>query len=435
MDDICSHLNNGLLLPPHGITAVFTNNIPKLSDIFKEILEINFYSKINILVISNETKNINKKINIKNNILKYDILSKFSKTTNFLNKYDLIISMELYYEKYLLEIDNIPIIGYSNCIKELFIDETKNIIIKKIINDYKIKKNIIFGICDKKYNDFTKYDLVISDKPINKKHGHCNDLEDLKDFDYDDYSRIVVKTKFNVFHFSQIISRLTENMEIIISEPAMELFMNLFTLLYDDRFKCKTDFEKYQFIINKKNNNGLILYSNKYLSKIEKHLDLSQSDIDNIYPENIHYIINIKKTLSKESELLGDCMNYCDLCMEHEINDKILVKSIDKILLNKKNLMKQYEGPTIISFHDNNEIKNNNITFIDKKNNSVHIFPILKTIKYTRKIKRPEWIEKECKTKNVLFLSCNPNIIEYDEFNKINKNNSYKNYHKYTIPI
>lgn len=152
-------------------------------------------------------------------------------------------------------------------------------------------------------------------------------------------------------------------------------------------------------------------------NKLERTLKITEADrrFDNRF--NIIFMVTVPRSPASTIHCNYEIEK---AILDNELSDDVLLDEYHAIAKSKKGSrnIPKYSGAKWISRNDKTEIAGNKIGFINDKTNSIEICEIIGVLNYTRREKRPDWKEKECKGKNILFLSSVRVTYELSEFKK-----------------
>jgi len=153
--------------------------------------------------------------------------------------------------------------------------------------------------------------------------------------------------------------------------------------------------------------------------KLERMFKITTADKRYDNRHNIVYMITVSKSQFKSPTIYYNYKTEKDI-LNNEISDDILADEFHAIVTAKKGCrnIPNYSGAKWISRNDKIETEGNKIGFIDETADTISICEIIGTKNYTRREKRPEWKEKDCKNKNVLFLSSIKGEYKLSNFKK-----------------
>ncbi|VBB17697.1 hypothetical protein YASMINEVIRUS_160 [Yasminevirus sp. GU-2018] len=142
---------------------------------------------------------------------------------------------------------------------------------------------------------------------------------------------------------------------------------------------------------------------NKFVENLEEALEITDRDKQFDVRHNIVYIVHVPK--SKLSQVRTTYENE-EQYIRSNISDEVLNNEFDAIFNAKKGArnIPHYSGPKWIST-DNTELQGSKIGFAHDDRDCIEVCEILGVRPYTRREKRGNWKEKDCKNKNVLYLS------------------------------
>ena len=354
------------------------NNNIKLKKNMNEIKPIKQFDKINEIYIASVKKKlkknnfiINKKINIQilndkkneeNLVIKKNLaLTKLFRSINNINNYYL----RKYFDRYKFLVNTLKNIEkYKNCEDNI---KKRNIIINKvknfsIINEDNINENI-YNVINAK-NDYKNYIFNESKLVITKNISKFKIINDknnynIKEFikrEFNDYDLIINKiSNFNINRFNQkkkedfIIIRQINNYNIL-NNKTLKLFSNLNSekqtnIIYNSNsqkiksllfisdnlgLKIKRTYKK---ILNKKNNNNLIIH--KVINYAIRNNNITYEDqIINYIKKNRNIIDRIKRDFNLNEKNFKDNNLFINKVINMNINK---IKKRDSISYITKN--------------------------------------------------------------------------------------------------
>lgn len=360
----------------------------------------------------NKVKEINMGMNL--NIFYYD-KNKISNNHDLIN-YDLIVVDEIYgHEKNvhkLQENNNIPIIIFTQLLPHFVEYDMINI---PIVN------NIVYHIRDK------------NDNMINVKKIDDIDYEsDMYLNNIDDLTKSIILTKSNNKQDYDMID-ISEKK----SKDVCIQLLKIYDLQFNSSFVNYKSLEKndkikiYYKIIEKVENNEFDLSDIKFdhKKKFLEYFELNKEDVD--FNKKI-FVIPEFEIFNEMFSIEKDFINKKN--RKEIIDDLNIITSEFKKKKEKddqRKIIENYEGIKFISSTKKKEKVGDKIGFI--RNKKIIIFDILGITKFSRKLKRKGWKEKEHRNKNILFLSPDYFELNLKEFKKTYSIDKIKPYQQFVF--
>jgi hypothetical protein len=154
--------------------------------------------------------------------------------------------------------------------------------------------------------------------------------------------------------------------------------------------------------------------------KLERMLKITEADKRFDNRQNIIYIVTIPQS---KASMIHNNYKTEENILNNDISDELLIDEFNAISTAKKGSRKipKYSGAKWNGRSDKIELSGSKIGFVNEKTDTIEICEIIGVMNYVRREKLPDWKEKDCKNKNILYLSSIKDRYSLSNFKKIMK--------------